>query len=398
MAFDGVFMLQAACRVFRDPASLGLGPAFLDARHLAQDDAHTSGHLVQVVAAEMHTRRLGADVVAFDLDEGVLLDCDLDAGAPNRVTLKEASDPRGVSAAPADMVVVDIVAGLDARREGVDEFRHKREAYEARLLPVHPGHVSIHLESLGTVITTEDHRRLRRPQRYPNGLKARTKVPAHARGAKLQFTKRCRRERRLLKTETTVHAALEHTLLRFTSWRVPWAEPSRFGLAAGKFFMSTERKLLRAITTMEAETGETAVNLSRITSESGLSPTQLREQLTELFRKGYITSEGQTTDAGRRVAARPLGQVLLRRQPRRQREPQREAQAFTRSTKIPLPIIDASVIRASRNTSAPVANDDWLPPTMNDPQPDPSPWSHSAKFAESFVDVRESELEELKPY
>ncbi|MFK8001341.1 MAG: hypothetical protein AB8H86_17230 [Polyangiales bacterium] len=161
--------------------------------------------------------------------------------------------------------------------------------------------------------------------------------------------------------------------------------------------MSTERKLLRAIMRMEADAKEvTEAELSKVTSAAGISPTELRELFAKLFRKGYVTSDRQTTAAGRRVATRPLGQVLLRRQPRRQVEPRSESQTFTRSTKIPLPVVDASVIRASRNTSAPAANPNWLPPAMVDIRQLGPPRPHRVDEAEAFADVRESELEELK--
>lgn len=189
--------------------------------------------------------------------------------------------------------------------------------------------------------------------------------------------------------------------------------------------MSTERKLLRAILKMEAEANQNELDLSKVMSSVGISPAALREQLTKLVRKGYVTAEWRTTPAGQRVATRPLGQVLLRRQPTARqpmarqptaqqptvrqptvRQPEvREAEGrrqpqevFSRSTKIPLPIIDTGVLRASRNTSAPVANANWLPPTMTDGwQQSPAPRPPSVEH-ESFVDVRESELEELKPH
>lgn len=174
--------------------------------------------------------------------------------------------------------------------------------------------------------------------------------------------------------------------------------------------MSTERKLLRTILKMEAEANQNEVDLSKVMSSVGISPVALREHLTKLVRKGYVTAEWRTTPAGQRVATRPLGQVLLRRQPTarqpvarqaelREAEGRRQPQeVFSRSTKIPLPIIDTGVLRASRNTSAPVANANWLPPTMTDGwQQSPAPRPHSVEH-ESFVDVRESELEELKPH
>ena len=168
--------------------------------------------------------------------------------------------------------------------------------------------------------------------------------------------------------------------------------------------MSTERKVLRTIMMMEKANSEEAPDLPGLTRAVGISSTALGELLNQLSRKGYVTTDGRTTPAGQRVATQPLGQVILRRQPtgRQVEDERRESNAkpkspkvFTRSTKIPMPLVAKSVIRASRNTSAPLADANWQPPTL--PKL-PKLARAMRQDAESFVDVRESELEELKPH
>lgn len=169
--------------------------------------------------------------------------------------------------------------------------------------------------------------------------------------------------------------------------------------------MSTELKLLRSIVAMEAQSTD-APNLSTLRATAGVPVDEFREHMTRLFRKGYVSPDWRTTPAGKRVASRALGQVLLRRQPRgHQEEHGRNAKTKARKVfpsnqpQMPPPLMDLSLgrPRSHRNTPAKIPR---LPPQMLRGQqhtPPPLPCFHGSDETEPVALVRDSELEELKP-
>lgn len=163
--------------------------------------------------------------------------------------------------------------------------------------------------------------------------------------------------------------------------------------------MSTERRLLRSIVAMETSTGQ-APHLPTLQATLGVSSTEFREVLTRLFRKGYVNTDWQTTDAGRRVATRPLGQVLLRRQPQSRRpEPSSNRKSPRKvfegsQSRLPTRLADKTLhaLRSNRHVeidSTPASVPSRLVGKQRTPPPLP------ALDTDEEFEVRECELEEL---
>ncbi|MFT5356024.1 MAG: hypothetical protein ACI9KE_003246 [Polyangiales bacterium] len=167
--------------------------------------------------------------------------------------------------------------------------------------------------------------------------------------------------------------------------------------------MSTERKLLSAIVAMDAKaTEDDPPNLPYLMACVSVSSTEFREALTKLYRKGYVTTQWRATPAGRRVATQSLGQVLLRRQPKG-RQPERGSDVKTKprnafpGAQLQAPLLPMAVMSGLQsNRNRPTSR---FPPQMiqGRQQSPPTLPPRAKSSAESFLDVRLSELEELKP-
>ena len=165
--------------------------------------------------------------------------------------------------------------------------------------------------------------------------------------------------------------------------------------------MSTERKLLRSIVAMETSTAQPP-HLPTLMTTLGVSSMEFRDVLTQLFRKGYVNTDWQPTEAGKRVVTRPLGQVLLRRQPT-SRQTERSSNTKTprkvfaaTQKRMPVPPLSNKASRQVRSNRNAVPAKKGPPPLAGQ-QRTPPPLPVAPPPTDAEYEVRESEVEELKP-